>query len=77
MRNPDHDSRQQPDSIDIVRELLERCLVAWLGLDEVANIAFTLALQGKMLDVKGQQNGSLSESVAARLRPCMRATHGA
>jgi HD-like signal output (HDOD) protein len=29
--------------------------VAWLGLDEVANIAFTLALQGKMLDVKGQQ----------------------
>jgi HD-like signal output (HDOD) protein len=30
--------------------------VAWLGLDEVANIAFTLALQGKMLDVKGQQH---------------------
>jgi HD-like signal output (HDOD) protein len=29
--------------------------VAWLGLDEVANIAFTLALQGKMLDVQGQQ----------------------
>jgi HD-like signal output (HDOD) protein len=29
--------------------------VAWLGLDEVANIAFTLALQRKMLDVKGQQ----------------------
>ena len=29
--------------------------VAWLGLDEVANIAFTLALQAKMLDVKGQQ----------------------
>jgi HD-like signal output (HDOD) protein len=29
--------------------------VAWLGLDEVANIAFTLALQVKMLDVKGQQ----------------------
>jgi len=29
--------------------------VAWLGLDEVANIAFTLALQGRMLDVKGQQ----------------------
>jgi HD-like signal output (HDOD) protein len=28
--------------------------VAWLGIDEVANIAFTLALQGKMLDVKGQ-----------------------
>src|SRR5471030_2026406 len=24
--------------------------VAWLGFDEVANIAFTLALQGKMLD---------------------------
>ncbi|HEX3846488.1 MAG TPA: HDOD domain-containing protein [Steroidobacteraceae bacterium] len=30
--------------------------VAWLGLDEVSNIAFTLALQGKMLDVKGQQH---------------------
>jgi HD-like signal output (HDOD) protein len=30
--------------------------VAWLGLDEVANIAFTVALQGKMLDVKGQQH---------------------
>jgi HD-like signal output (HDOD) protein len=30
--------------------------VAWLGLDEVANIAFTLALQGKLLDVKGQQH---------------------
>jgi HD-like signal output (HDOD) protein len=30
--------------------------VAWLGFDEVANIAFTLALQGKMLDVKGQQH---------------------
>lgn len=29
--------------------------VAWLGLDEVANIAFTLALQGKMLDVQDQQ----------------------
>jgi HD-like signal output (HDOD) protein len=29
--------------------------VAWLGQDEVANIAFTLALQGKMLDVKDQQ----------------------
>jgi HD-like signal output (HDOD) protein len=29
--------------------------VAWLGFDEVANIAFTLALQGKMLDVPGQQ----------------------
>jgi HD-like signal output (HDOD) protein len=29
--------------------------VAWLGLDEVANIAFTLALQVRMLDVKGQQ----------------------
>ena len=29
--------------------------LAWLGIDEVANIAFTLALQGKMLDVKGQQ----------------------
>ena len=30
--------------------------VAWLGFDEVANIAFTLALQGKMLDVEGQQH---------------------
>lgn len=30
--------------------------VAWLGIDEVANIAFTLALQGKMLDVRGQQH---------------------
>jgi HD-like signal output (HDOD) protein len=30
--------------------------VAWLGFDEVANIAFTLALQGKMLDVNGQQH---------------------
>ena len=29
--------------------------IAWLGFDEVANIAFTLALQGKLLDVKGQQ----------------------
>jgi putative nucleotidyltransferase with HDIG domain len=29
--------------------------LAWLGIDEVANIAFTLALQHKMLDVKGQQ----------------------
>jgi putative nucleotidyltransferase with HDIG domain len=29
--------------------------LAWLGIDEVANIAFTLALQGRMLDVKGQQ----------------------
>jgi HD-like signal output (HDOD) protein len=29
--------------------------IAWLGLDDVANIAFTLALQAKMLDVKGQQ----------------------
>jgi HD-like signal output (HDOD) protein len=28
--------------------------IAWLGLDEVANIAFTLALQGKMLHVEGQ-----------------------
>jgi HD-like signal output (HDOD) protein len=33
-----------------------RHAVAWLGFDEVANIAFTLALQGKMLDVKGQQH---------------------
>jgi HD-like signal output (HDOD) protein len=30
--------------------------VAWLGFGEVANIAFTAALQGKMLDVKGQQH---------------------
>ncbi len=30
--------------------------VAWLGFEEVANIAFTVALQGKMLDVKGQQH---------------------
>jgi HD-like signal output (HDOD) protein len=30
--------------------------VAWLGLDEVSNIAFTVALQGKMLDVPGQQH---------------------
>jgi HD-like signal output (HDOD) protein len=30
--------------------------VAWLGLNEVANIAFALALQGKILDVKGQQH---------------------
>jgi HD-like signal output (HDOD) protein len=28
--------------------------IAWLGLDEVANIAFTVALQGKMLHVDGQ-----------------------
>lgn len=32
-----------------------RHAVAWLGVDEVANIAFTVALQGKMLDVPGQQ----------------------
>ncbi len=29
--------------------------IAWLGIDEVANIAFTLALQSKMLHVHGQQ----------------------
>jgi HD-like signal output (HDOD) protein len=29
--------------------------VAWLGLDEVANMAFTLALQARMLDVPGHQ----------------------
>jgi HD-like signal output (HDOD) protein len=29
--------------------------VAWLGLDEVANMAFTLALQAQMLDVQGHQ----------------------
>jgi HD-like signal output (HDOD) protein len=28
--------------------------IAWLGFDDVANIAFTLALQGKMLQVEGQ-----------------------
>jgi HD-like signal output (HDOD) protein len=28
--------------------------IAWLGLDDVANIAFTLALQGRMLHVEGQ-----------------------
>ena len=28
--------------------------IAWLGLNDVANIAFTLALQGKMLHVEGQ-----------------------
>jgi HD-like signal output (HDOD) protein len=28
--------------------------IAWLGLDDVANIAFTLALQGNMLHVEGQ-----------------------
>jgi putative nucleotidyltransferase with HDIG domain len=27
--------------------------IAWLGLDEVANMAFTLALQARMLDVPG------------------------
>ncbi len=30
--------------------------IAWLGLDEVANMAFTLALQAKMLDVPGHQH---------------------
>ncbi|HEY2676672.1 MAG TPA: HDOD domain-containing protein [Steroidobacteraceae bacterium] len=29
--------------------------IAWLGIDEVANIAFTLALQAKILHVEGQQ----------------------
>jgi putative nucleotidyltransferase with HDIG domain len=29
--------------------------IAWLGTDEVANIAFTLALQAKMLHVEGHQ----------------------
>jgi HD-like signal output (HDOD) protein len=29
--------------------------IAWLGIDEVANIAFTLALQARMLHVEGQQ----------------------
>ncbi len=28
--------------------------IAWLGIDDVANIAFTLALQGKILHVEGQ-----------------------
>jgi HD-like signal output (HDOD) protein len=32
-----------------------RHAIAWLGIDEVANIAFTLALQAKMLHVHGQQ----------------------
>ena len=32
--------------------------IAWLGLDEVANLAFTLALQGKMLHVKGQHRSA-------------------
>ncbi len=30
--------------------------VAWLGFDEVANISFTLALQGKILDIPGQHH---------------------
>jgi HD-like signal output (HDOD) protein len=30
--------------------------IAWLGFDEVANIAFALALQGRLLDIKGQQH---------------------
>jgi HD-like signal output (HDOD) protein len=30
--------------------------VAWLGFEEVANIAFTLALQGRILDVPGQNH---------------------
>ena len=30
--------------------------IAWLGFDEVSSIAFTLALQGKMLDVRSQQH---------------------
>jgi HD-like signal output (HDOD) protein len=29
--------------------------IAWLGLDEVANVAFTRALQSRMLDVPGHQ----------------------
>jgi HD-like signal output (HDOD) protein len=33
-----------------------RHAVAWLGFDEVANIAFTVALQGKVLHVPGQQH---------------------
>ncbi len=28
--------------------------ISWLGFDEVANIAFTLALQGKLLNIPGQ-----------------------
>jgi HD-like signal output (HDOD) protein len=35
-----------------------RQAVAWLGFDEVANIAFTAALQGKMLDVPGQHQAA-------------------
>ncbi len=30
--------------------------VAWLGVEEVANIVFTLAVQGRMLEVPGQQH---------------------
>ena len=30
--------------------------VAWLGVEEVANVAFTLAVQGRMLEVPGQQH---------------------
>lgn len=42
--------------------------VTWLGLAEVANIAFTVAVQGKMLNVPGQKSMVLAmwhESVAA------------
>jgi HD-like signal output (HDOD) protein len=33
-----------------------RHAIAWLGLNEVTNIAFTLALQGRLLHVPGQQS---------------------
>ena len=52
--------------------------LAWLGIDEVANIAFTLGLQGKMLDVKGQQRKArrlwrhaLASALWARQLACM------
>ena len=54
--------------------------IAWLGLDDVANIAFTLALQGKMLHVEGQHRKarrlwrhSLASALWARQLAHMRA----
>ncbi len=32
--------------------------IAWLGLEEVVNIAFTLAVQGRLLEVPGQRHRS-------------------
>ena len=44
--------------------------IAWLGLDEVANMAFTLALQAKMLDVPGPSaQGAPSVAALPRERP--------